>query len=86
MKLLLTGATGFIGSELIRRLPPSVTEIRVLSRDPEKAEEKLKDPRVIGFEWNPEESVAPATALEGITAVIHLAGEVGSKGCLCDAL
>lgn len=68
MKILVTGATGFIGQALLSHLPPEVTEVRVLSRNPKRT--KLK-----ALAWDPEKEVAPATALEGIDVVIHLAGE-----------
>lgn len=80
MKILLTGATGFIGSELIRSLPPAVTEIRVLSRSAARATDTLKNPRVRAFDWDGEKEVAPATALEGVDAVVHLAGENVGEG------
>jgi uncharacterized protein (TIGR01777 family) len=72
MKILITGATGFIGLELTRRLSEAGNDLRVLSRNPAHAP---KLPGVRGFAWNPETSVAPATALEGVDVVYHLAGE-----------
>jgi uncharacterized protein (TIGR01777 family) len=82
MKVLLTGATGFLGLELIKRLPEAVTEIRVLSRDAGRADETLtralsptRFKKCRSFNWDAEGSVAPATALEDIDVVIHLAGE-----------
>lgn len=82
MKILLTGATGFIGLELLRRLPEAVTEIRVLSRDAGRADatltKQLSPARIAKlrtYGWDAENEVAPATALEGIDVVVHLAGE-----------
>jgi uncharacterized protein (TIGR01777 family) len=89
MKVLITGATGFIGSEIVRRLLSEGEEVRVLSRDPEKAQAHFQSPakkkkpaegRLNCFPWNPEREVAPATALEGVDAVIHLAGENVASG------
>ncbi len=81
MNLLLTGATGFIGTAFIRAAVRELAEIRVLARDPEKARKRLS-PLFAGtkcklsvFGWSPDREVAPATAFEGVDAVMHLAGE-----------
>ncbi len=87
MNLVLTGATGFIGTEFLRQALrptspfPVPKEIRVLARSPEKARIRL-GPLFAGtqtqlrvFEWDSETAVAPATAFEGADAVLHLAGE-----------
>lgn len=82
MKLLITGATGFIGIELLRRLPETITEIRVLSRDAGRADATLtkhlspaRVAKLRTYNWDAEREVAPATALEGVDVVLHLAGE-----------
>ncbi len=82
MKILVTGATGFIGLEFLKRLPEAVTEIRVLSRDAGRADETLghalsptRLKKVRSYNWDAEGSVAPATALDGVDVVVHLAGE-----------
>jgi uncharacterized protein (TIGR01777 family) len=85
MKVLVTGATGFIGSALVPRLLAEGHEVRVVSRNPEKAKAHFqKNPKgqtsVQSFAWDPEREVAPATALEGVDAVIHLAGENVASG------
>ena len=82
MKVLITGATGFIGLELLRRLPEVVSEIHVLSREAARADETFarvlsphRREKIRSFSWDAERSVAPATACDGVDAVIHLAGE-----------
>jgi uncharacterized protein (TIGR01777 family) len=89
MKVLLTGATGFIGSALVARLLAEGDEVRVLSRDPARAEAnfgspgkktKGSNPHLKCFAWDPEREVAPATALNDVDAVIHLAGENVASG------
>jgi uncharacterized protein len=78
MKVTLTGATGRIGATLVQRLLARGDEVTVLSRDPDRAKEKL--PGVEAFRWDPQSGPAPALALSGRDGVIHLAGEdVGQR-------
>jgi uncharacterized protein (TIGR01777 family) len=69
----LTGATGLIGTRLVAALRSRGTEVTVLSRDPERARRRLGDVRALA--WDPIAEPAPAPALEGADAVVHLAGE-----------
>jgi uncharacterized protein (TIGR01777 family) len=73
MRLTLTGATGRIGSLLVRELVARGDEVTVLSRSPEKARAAL--PGVDAVAWDPAASAAPTAALAGRDGVIHLAGE-----------
>ncbi len=72
MKITLTGATGLIGSRLVRALKARGDEVTVLSRNPAKAREALG---VDAVEWDPMAGAAPTAALSGRDAVVHLAGE-----------
>jgi uncharacterized protein (TIGR01777 family) len=72
MKLTLTGATGLIGRRLVRALVERGDEVTVLSRDAERARETLE---VEALTWDTERDPAPAAALDGRDAVVHLAGE-----------
>jgi len=72
MKVTMTGATGLIGSRLLAALAARGDEVRVLSRDPEGARERLG---IEAVSWDPESEPAPAAALSGGDAVVHLAGE-----------
>ncbi|MBL36784.1 MAG: TIGR01777 family protein [Xanthomonadales bacterium] len=73
MRVLITGATGFIGQPLCRRLADKGHELLVVSRSPEKARAKLPD----GTEIRAEVSDFVDTAPE---AVINLAGEPIAEG------
>ncbi len=71
MNILITGATGFIGRELGKELVFRGHQIRVMSRDSHRARIHLPFPaEVISGRDG-----LPARALEGIDAVINLAGE-----------
>lgn len=73
MKVLVTGGTGFIGRKLLRALHEKKHAIRVLSRAGKAVEKRFVFP-VEGVAWSAESDL-PLSALEGIDAVIHLAGE-----------
>jgi uncharacterized protein (TIGR01777 family) len=72
MKVTVTGASGLIGSRLARALRARGDEVTVLSRSPERAAQELG---VNAMPWEPLEGPAPAAALAGRDAVVHLAGE-----------
>ena len=71
MKILLTGATGLVGSRLVRALRERGDGVVVLSRDPVAAQRSLG---VEAHAWKPESEPAPAAAFAGVDAVVHLAG------------
>jgi uncharacterized protein (TIGR01777 family) len=73
MRVLVTGATGLIGARLVRRLSERGDEVTVLSRDPARAAERLGG--VAAERWDLMSEPAPAQALEGRDAIVHLAGE-----------
>jgi uncharacterized protein len=64
MRILVTGATGFIGRAAVARLAADGHEIRALSRGAGAP-----------FVWRPGAGPVPAEAFDGVDAVLHLAGE-----------
>ena len=72
MRVTATGATGLIGSRLVTALRDRGDEVTVLSRNPDKAASALS---VDAERWDPTADAAPASALSGRDAVVHLAGE-----------
>lgn len=72
MRVTLTGATGFIGSQLVDALRARGDDVTVLSRDAGRARERLG---VEAFAWDWETGPAPAEALAGRDVIVHLAGE-----------
>jgi uncharacterized protein (TIGR01777 family) len=73
MNVTLTGATGLIGAGIVRALQARGDSVTVLSRDPDRARATL--PGVEAHAWRPLDESAPAAALRGRDAVVHLAGE-----------
>ena len=72
MRVTVTGATGRIGTTVVEALKARGDDVTVLSRDPERARQTLG---VDAVAWRPQSDPAPAGALAGRDAVIHLAGE-----------
>ena len=73
MRVAVTGATGTIGAALVRELRERDDEVTALSRDAERASARLGVP---AERWSePSQEPAPAAALSGRDAVVHLIGE-----------
>jgi uncharacterized protein len=67
MRILVTGSTGLIGSALISALSAQGhTVVRLVRGQPQAATD---------VRWNPATGQLDAAALEGLDAVVHLAGE-----------
>ena len=71
--MLVTGATGLIGSAVSDALLARGDEVVGLTRDPAKA--KPKNPTVRWLAWKPASEPAPTAAFEEVDAVVNLIGE-----------
>lgn len=76
MRILITGATGLVGSELISLLLQNNISIHYLTITREKDKDQ---PNCTGFFWNPEQGIIDENCLIGVDAIIHLAGATISK-------
>ncbi len=74
MRVLVTGATGFIGRRLCRSLIADGHHLAALSRNAQSAKAKLPEVGEI-LTWDPGIAAAPVESLEAADAVINLAGE-----------
>jgi uncharacterized protein (TIGR01777 family) len=72
-KILITGATGSIGRNLVKELATRGDEITVFSRNPADPGKKLPSVKKT-VKWDFESMAEWANELNGIDAVIHLAG------------
>eukprot|EP01025_Chloroclados_australasicus_P050752 TRINITY_DN5876_c0_g1_i3.p1 TRINITY_DN5876_c0_g1~~TRINITY_DN5876_c0_g1_i3.p1 ORF type:complete len:202 (-),score=-8.90 TRINITY_DN5876_c0_g1_i3:29-550(-) len=71
MTVAITGGAGFIGSRLIWKLASYGHNVRVLTRDANRAKSKLQNIRIQGY-FEPQEWIK---GIEGCTGVVNLAGE-----------
>jgi hypothetical protein len=71
MKIVISGASGLIGTQLVAQLSSSGHEVvRLVRRSPKAGE----------IQWNPKSGTLDAATLEGTDAVIHLSGAgIGDK-------
>lgn len=75
MTILITGATGKVGTRLVKRLAERGDQLRALVRDPKRAEDLRGDRRdridlVVGDLLDPD---SLAAAVRGVDAVVHCA-------------
>ena len=76
MKVLITGATGLIGNELVSLLLQNGVSIHYVTTSKKKIVNELN---YKGFYWNPEQGIINENCLMGVDAIIHLAGATISK-------
>src|SRR3954466_7693702 len=72
MRVTVTGASGLIGTKIVHALRVRGDDVTVLSRDPGRAARALGVPAEA---CQPAAAPAPAAALAGRDAIVHLAGE-----------
>ena len=77
MRVIVTGATGFIGKALVEELTQGAYEIVALSRNPQIKSEQNK---VTYIPWNVKDPNNWTEYVDGAYAVINLAGENISAG------
>jgi uncharacterized protein (TIGR01777 family) len=73
MRVLVTGASGLLGSAVCDALLARGDEVVGLTRDPDRA--RPKNPTVTWHAWSPTTERPPEAALDEIDAVVNLIGE-----------
>lgn len=71
MKILITGATGLIGKEIIKQCHSQGISIHFLTTSKDKLTSKENEK---AFLWNPSKGVIDLNAFQGVTHIINLAG------------
>jgi uncharacterized protein YbjT (DUF2867 family) len=80
MKIAMTGATGFVGGAILRRLLRRGHDVRVLIRDPKKAGRLCDLGAVECVAGDLYSDDALRTLVTGADAVVHLVGIIVEKG------
>lgn len=71
MRILITGATGLVGKELVNLLLSKYHSVHYLTTSKSKIKSQ---PNYQGFYWNPEQGKIDENCLYEVDAIIHLAG------------
>lgn len=71
MRILITGGTGLIGTEIIRQAANRGWEVHYLSRQRTRLK---RDEYAQGFYWNPSTGEIDESCFEGVHIIINLAG------------
>lgn len=71
MKVLITGATGVIGTQLVKALHEQEVSVNYLTTSKAKIE---SSPLYQGFYWNPASGEIDTTCFDQVTAIVNLAG------------
>ena len=76
MTVLITGATGLIGSEIVSQCHKQNITVHYLTT----SKEKLSDePNYKGYYWNPQNGIIDNACFKNVDAIINLAGASISK-------
>lgn len=76
MKVLITGATGMIGQELVKVLHQNNVKVNYLSTTKDKL---VNQENYKGFYWNPNLNEIDLNAFDGVSVIYHLAGATVAK-------
>lgn len=71
MKVLITGATGLVGNELVTLLLKNGVDIHYLTTSQSRIQDEGK---YKGFYWDPDKGIIDESCIDEVDAIIHLAG------------
>lgn len=76
MRILITGATGLVGSEIVRLCREKNIDVNYLTT---RSSKLSSEDGYRGFLWNPDKNEIDIRCFEGVSAIINLAGASISK-------
>lgn len=76
MRILITGATGLIGQEIVKQCLENDIQVNYLTTNKTKISSK---PNYQGFYWDPTSQKIDKKCFENVEAIIHLVGATVSK-------
>ena len=76
MRVLITGATGLVGKELVKQCLNKNIQVHYLTTSKQKI---LSEEHYKGFYWHPASNVIDINCFNGVEAIINLAGATISK-------
>ncbi len=81
MAVLVTGATGLVGKELVLALMAKKNNVHIVSRDAKRAQAVFPQSNQCKFySWDFHQSQFPKEALVGVDKIVHLMGENIAEG------
>lgn len=81
MGILITGATGLVGKELVLALIAKKHQVHIISRDSKRAETLFPHTSQLKFfHWDYHQTPFPIESLQGVDQIIHLMGENIAEG------
>ncbi len=81
-RILITGATGLVGSELTRQFQSAGLGVNYLTTSNDKLEQK---PEYRGFYWDPGAGELDPECFDGVSAIVNLAGAPIAQRWTADA-
>ena len=76
MRVLVTGATGLIGQEMVKLCHEKDIKVNYLTTSKSKI---VQEENYKGFYWNPKAKEIDADCFKGVDTIVHLAGATVSK-------
>ena len=76
MRVLITGATGLIGQEMVKLCHEKYIKVNYLTTSKSKI---VQEENYKGFYWNPKAKEIDADCFKGVDTIVHLAGATVSK-------
>ncbi|MDB2606523.1 TIGR01777 family oxidoreductase [Zobellia sp.] len=76
MRILITGATGLVGSAIVEQCRKKDIAVNYLTTSKNKI---TSEPKFQGYYWNPDKSEIDLDCFNGVSAIINLAGATISK-------